>query len=230
MSHRRRIATGPLTLLHLRVRRLLHLLLPLTLAALARGQLIMNGGFETNNLNGAEGSRLLDSGDSTTISGWTIINDGSGERPFLMRSGGSMSDPYPIGEGTFTLALNIGSGVSTSLNVTAGYSYTVTFLAERDSTNADFRVSLDGDDHFITVTNDYSVGTPNNFGTYQTTFVAASTGVASLVFFNPSTGADYKQYYLDGVSVTSIPEPATVALLTSLSALALVTLRRQRSR
>jgi len=213
--------------------RLLVLVFPLV-AILPRlgAQLIVNGGFESNALAPSENYRYLDNGDSTSITGWTVQNDGDGERPYLMRYGGGGSvEPYPVPSGTFAMDLNIGSGVSTTFAVTAGTTYTVSFLAQSYQADADLRVTLAGEQRLVTVHQNYSAADPYTFELLTTTFTpSVSSSNAVLQFFNPSTGADYKGYYLDDVTVTSaVPEPAMSALLASSLALVLATSLRRRS-
>lgn len=195
----------------------------------ARAQLIPNGSFETNNLSGGEGYRLLGNGDSTTIPGWTVLNNGNGgELPYSMRRDGSASDPYAIQDGDFAFNLNAGTGLTTTLNVTAGRVYAVSFYAQRYMTATALRVSFGDEDHSITVDRDYSASDPYNFVRYTTLFTTDTTGTLALTFFNPST-ADYQQYYLDNVSVTAVPESAAAGLLLGCGALALIAVRRRSS-
>ncbi|WP_049794576.1 dockerin type I domain-containing protein [Methylomonas methanica] len=167
--------------------------LPLSPATAAN--LLNNGGFESP---GTVATYLFLSNNATGVTGWTAIDDGVGERPYLMnkyRPGGSYTDR--VYGGTYALAINQGSGIKTTFPVTAGVTYTLSFQA-RKGTTAGFtplEVSVAG---FNTSFSNVS----GNFQLLTYTFTAsASDAAAELRFFNSSPTPDYKTYDIDAVVV-----------------------------
>lgn len=158
--------------------------------------LVSNGGFE------APGTvttyQYLSNGDSTSIPGWSVSDDGAGEKPYLMnknRPGGSYTNR--VFEGSFAIALNQGSGITTTFPVTAGTTYTLTFYARKNNTTgyAPLEVTVAG-----TTTGFADITT--SFQGYAYTFTATTTDPAAVLrFTNPSPTPDYKTYDLDAVSV-----------------------------
>lgn len=174
---------------------LLMLAAALPLSPATAANLLNNGGFESP---GTVTTYLFLSNNATSVTGWTAIDDGVGERPYLMnkyRPGGSYTDR--VYDGTYALAINQGSGIKTTFPVTAGVTYTLSFQA-RKGTTAGFtplEVSVAG----------FNTAFSNVGGSFQLlsyTFTAsASNAAAELRFFNSSPTPDYKTYDIDAVVV-----------------------------
>lgn len=172
---------------------LLAAVLPLSPAMAAN--LLSNGGFESP---GTVNTFLYLSNNDTSVSGWTVIDDGLGERPYLMnknRPGGSYSNR--VVEGTYAMAINQGSGIKTTFPVTAGVVYTLSFQARKGSTAdyAPLEVSVAGFDTTF-------AGVTGSFQLLTYTFTANTTNLAAeLSIFNSSSTPDYKTYDIDAVVI-----------------------------
>ena len=180
---------------------LLTAMLPLssTLAA----NLLSNGGFESP---GTVATYLFLSNNATSVTGWTAIDDGVGERPYLMnknRPGGNYTNR--VVEGIYAMAINQGSGIKTTFPVTAGVTYTLSFQARKGTTAGytPLEVSVAG----------FNTTYANVTGSFQLltyTFTASSTNpAAELKFFNSSPTPDYKTYDIDAVVVEEGTGPVT---------------------
>ncbi|PPD33038.1 MAG: hypothetical protein CTY19_09350 [Methylomonas sp.] len=172
---------------------LLASVLPLSPALAAN--LLSNGGFESP---GTVTTYLFLSNNATSVTGWTAIDDGIGERPYLMnryRPGGSYTNR--VMEGTYALAINQGSGIKTTFPVTAGVTYTLSFQVRKGSAGGytALEVAVAGfNTAFTSVT--------GSFELRSYTFTATTTNPsAELKFFNSSPSPDYKTYDLDAVVV-----------------------------
>lgn len=82
-----------------------------------------NGGMEAPGFATAPGYRYLDHGD-TRIETWRVIDDGVGERPYWNRIS---HRPDRVYEGEFSLVLNQGSGLWTTVPVVGGTAYELSF-------------------------------------------------------------------------------------------------------
>lgn len=166
-------------------------LLPSAMAA----NLLSNGGFESP---GTVTTYLFLSNNATSVTGWAAIDDGVGERPYLMnknRPGGSYTNR--VFDGTYAMAINQGSGIKTTFPVTAGVTYTLSFQARKGSTAGytPLEVSVAG---FSTTFANVS----GSFQLFSYTFTATATdSAAQLVFKNSSPTPDYKTYDIDAVVV-----------------------------
>lgn len=182
---------------------LLMLAAAMPLAPAAAANLLSNGGFESP---GTVTTYQFLSNNATSITGWTAIDDGIGERPYLMnknRTGGSYTNR--VIEGSYALAINQGSGIKTSFPVTAGMTYTLSFQARKGATAGftPLEVSVAG----------FNTTFSNVTGSFQLltyTFTAgASNAAAELKFFNSSPAPDYKTYDIDAVVVEEGTGPTT---------------------
>ncbi len=173
------------------------------LAPATAANLLSNGGFESP---GTVTTYLFLSNNATSVTGWAAIDDGIGERPYLMnknRPGGSYANR--VAEGSYALAINQGSGIKTTFPVTAGVTYTLSFQARKNSAASytPLEVSVAG---FNTGFNNVS----GNFQLFSYTFTAgASNTAAELKFFNSSPTPDYKTYDIDAVVVEEGSGPST---------------------
>jgi hypothetical protein len=167
---------------------------------IAAQNLVSNGGFELPGFISPPGYRFLSNGDSTSIQGWVAIDDGVGEQPYLMSRGS-----YTVYEGNYSLTLNQGSGIRTTVSLQAGQQYQLSFLFPVATGNASpLRVDVGG---FTTTFT--PLATPQTFA-----FTASSTNpLASLQFFNPSPVGDFKTEVLDQVVLTAVPEASAASML-----------------
>ena len=168
--------------------------LPLPSAVAAN--LLSNGGFESPGT--VTTYKFLSNNDSTSVTGWTVIDDAAGEQPYLMyknRSGGSYTSR--VAEGLYAVAINQGSGIRTTFPVTAGVTYTLSFQARKGTTAGytPLEVSVDG------FTASFP-GVTSAFQQFTYTFTPTVTDAAAvLMFMNTSPTPDYKTYDLDAVVV-----------------------------
>jgi hypothetical protein len=187
--------------------------------------LISNGGFESPGFGGPLFYQFLNNGD-TSIAGWTVQNDGIGEAPYLMQGGsGSPYAPY-IFDGSYSVLLNAGSGVSTTFAAVAGDVYDFSIYARNFGDS--LALSLNADGTSVDLYPTYS------YGLQTFTFTAMTTNPnAVLSIFNGATGADYQQLAIDDATLTTsnTPEPSCLIMLGGFAAVAGVgaALRRRRS-
>jgi hypothetical protein len=192
---------------------------PLIVAAMlvgcgvAQATLVTNGSFENTNSTFIDNAPANDntmalSVGATSVTGWTVINDSiawirepafgltapAGEY-FLDLTGYSSGSPF--------------GGVSQSIATTAGTQYRISFQLGSDkdyglptgikvfagTTFQEFSTSISGDDLWTE---------------YSMDFVAGA-GTSTLLQFIGNAGQHYVG--LDDVSVTAVPEPASLALL-----------------
>jgi hypothetical protein len=182
---------------------LLMLAAALPLSPATAANLLNNGGFESP---GTVTTYLFLSNNVTSVTGWTAIDDGVGERPYLMnknRPGGNYTNR--VVEGIYALAINQGSGIKTTFPVTAGVTYTLSFQARKGSAGGytPLEVSVAG----------FNTTFPGVTGSFQLltyTFTAsASNPAAELRFFNSAPTPDYKTYDIDAVVVEEGTGPTT---------------------
>jgi hypothetical protein len=165
--------------------------------------------------DGFEGDAL---GLNTTPIGWTVANGtvdtiGSGYFDFLPGNG-----HYIDLDGSTGLA----GVLSTSLNLTAGTTYTLSFSLAGDHRNAGPDIVDVG---FGGASTTLTPATTDGFSTFTLSFTPGTSGAYALSFHD--RGADNQGALLDNVTVTSaVPEPASVALM--LAGLGLVGVARRR--
>lgn len=181
---------------------LLAVALPVSSAVAAN--LISNGGFESP--GSVTTYKFLSNNDSTSVTGWTAIDDAVGEKPYLMyknRTGGNYTNR--VVEGLYAVAINQGSGIKTTFPVTTGVTYTLSFQSRKGTTAGytPLEVSVAGfATSFSSVT--------GSFQQFTYTFTATSTDSAAvLMFTNTSPTPDYKTYDLDAVVVEEGNGPVT---------------------
>ncbi|MCQ8127450.1 DUF642 domain-containing protein [Methylomonas rivi] len=174
---------------------LLMLAAALPLSPATAANLLNNGGFESP---GTVTTYLFLSNNATSVTGWTAIDDGVGERPYLMnknRPGGNYTSR--VVEGIYAMAINQGSGIKTTFPVTAGVTYTLSFQARKGTTAGytPLEISVAG----------FNTAFSNVSGSFQLlayTFTASATNpAAELRFFNSAPTPDYKTYDIDAVVV-----------------------------
>lgn len=169
-------------------------------SGVSRANLISNGGFETGNFSGWTTNALACSGvgssAATAVPGCVGIDTDPGAH------GGS----YAAYLGTF----GGGGSISQIISTVAGQMYTVSFFLANASyqgvtTPNDFLVQWNGTTSLAHIINSPVQGyTPYTFS------VQATGGSSSLTFTNQQNPS---YWVLDDVSVNSVPEPGTLALL-----------------
>ena len=173
--------------------------------------LITNGDFELLEYSAPPFFRFLPHSDSTTLPGWTAIDDFIGEPSYVFSE-----ELYPdfIHSGSQAVFLNQGSGLSSLFSTTANTTYELSFFATPSVSGqpigsvSPLQIAVAG----FTTTFASSVADVYEHVTFQFT-ASTTTADAVLSFYNPSASGDYKHYAIDTVSVTVVPEPSTICLL-----------------
>ena len=138
-------------------------------------------------------------------SGWTV-SDGTID----LHGAGGEFDILP-GNGSYVDldGSTLDSGLlSKNVNLMAGTTYTLSFdLAGSQRGNRPETVNV----NFGETAEAYTLNVTDPFKTYALNFTPDSTGSYSLSYQN--VGGDNRGAFLDNVSVTAVPEPATYAML-----------------
>jgi hypothetical protein len=205
------------------------LLLPLAAAALSVAgpacaqNLVTNGSFETGN-----------------FASWTLGQAGGGTAPVVVQYGQASNYPTgpfgeaipvdnaaglsPDGAGQYTAYFSSDTAnahtLTQTINMVAGTTYNLgfDFYAPFNGYNNPFDASLslviDGAT-VATATAGSVAGTPPGvWQTFNTSFVAAATGAASLVFEFRGLGTPAADFAIDRVyAVAAVPEPAAWAMM-----------------
>ncbi len=162
--------------------------------------LVFNGNLELPGFSVPAYYRYLYNGDSTTIQGWTVYDDGIGEASYLMNRGG-----YSVYEGNYTLSLNQGSSIRTTFASIANVSYQLSFYASISAHPNATPLKVQVGEH---------VATFSQSGIQIYDFVATSTNSNTLLeFINDGPVGDFKIHTLDVISIVVIPEPTTMVCL-----------------
>ena len=163
--------------------------------------LVFNGNFELPGFSVPNYYRYLGNGDSTTMQGWIVSDDGQGEASYLMHRTG-YSGVY---EGTYSLSLNQGSSIRTTFSTIANVSYRLSFYAAISN-------------HAMATPMKVKIGT--NVATFSQTgiqtyeFTAATTNSSTLLeFINDGPLGDFKIHLLDDISIVQTPEATTTLSL-----------------
>jgi hypothetical protein len=174
----------------------------LSLASTSHADLPGNGSFEVPGFTSPD-YRLLSDGD-TSITGWTVHNDGIGEAPYwALIGGGDPGAPYIGSDGRYSVYLNAGSSIETTFAAVAGVTYNLSFWSKPDGSRdlseyAPLSVDVAGSSTTFTAPN----------GTQNFAFTATLTDPNALLkFANSSAPGDYKIYVLDAASISAVPEP-----------------------
>lgn len=183
----------------------------------AHAALVVNGSFESPGFATPPYYRYLSDGD-TSITGWTVGNDGIGEPPYWMNINGGPNSGgnYPVHDGFYAVAMNQGSSIGTTFPVVDGVMYDLSFWAMASSLLPPdpLRVDVAGVSTFFSDPNGPASGI---FTQFHFIFTATTTDPAALLMFsNTSPVGDYKMYALDDVSITAVvPAPSAVLLLAT---------------
>lgn len=194
-------------------------------AGSTHAQGLANGGFESPGFaftDTTDNYRELFNGDSTTLTGWTVIDDGIGFASYVFHS-----TRYPVHGGSYAVTLNQGSGLSTTVSLVAGQGYRLTAWMQNAALNyepAPLQVSIGGLDASWSIPFDDS---PYRLMSFDFT-AATSDAAAILRLFNGSSAGDFKAYTLDDISLAAVPEPGSGALvLAGLGVLGWMSRRRR---
>jgi hypothetical protein len=160
-------------------------------------------------------------GDSSTLAGWTVTDDGIGFASFVLYS---MRDDTH--SGSYAVTLNQGAGLSTAVSLLAGQDYRLAAWLQNAALNfppAPLDVAVGG------IGTTWSLplhNAPYRLMTFD--FTATTTDAAAVLrLFNASSVGDFKAYTLDDESIAAVPEPGPWALLMAgLCALRLAVKRR----
>ena len=112
----------------------------------AQAQGLVNGGFELPGFvftGTTDNYRDLFNGDSTTLAGWTVSDDGIGFVPYVFHS-----TRYPVHSGSYAVTLNQGSGIGTTVPLVAGQAYRLTTWLQNAALNyppSPLEVTVQGD-------------------------------------------------------------------------------------
>jgi hypothetical protein len=163
-------------------------LLLLPRLATAQGNLVVNGGFDTD------------------ASGWTITN---------VSAGGGYQSSYGNPNGSIFLldasSLNPPTASQEINSLTSGQLYVVSGQYQKGvgKDNGDnFGVALDGVTLFeITFPPDYA------WHNFSFDYTATSTGALLSLFTQPTVNQTFDYYYIDNISMQAVPEPSSEILL-----------------
>jgi hypothetical protein len=158
--------------------------------ALAQGNLVTNGGFESPGFEDADFHYLVGA-DSTLLTGWTCTYDNNQEATYVY-----YLTRYEATEGDYTVFLNDGDSLSTIVAVEEGVEYVFSF--DHTVGDADFADTLVIDCAGASLTFSSSDGVPTGaFGSrgspvyrYAHSFVAQASGAVSLTISNPQNRTD----------------------------------------
>lgn len=177
--------------------------------------LVFNGDLELPGFSIPAYYRYLYNGDSTTIQGWTISDDGIGEASYIMHRTG-YSGVY---EGNYSLSLNQGSSIRTTFATVANTNYRLSFYTALSSNPmaTPMKVKIGT-----------NVATFSQSGTQTYDFTASTTNASTLLeFINDAPTGDFKIHLLDSISIVQVPEASSVFFLLLGSTFSLYFLRKK---
>ena len=202
----------------------------------AYGSTLSAGGVTlTSQLNGSTGSQLALAGDRVLNGGLGVGNPGGANNIGFTRS---VNNSDTVAE---SIALDFGSDVGSLdalyfANAFSGAASVITISGFADDPNAsssDGSVSYDASSMTLTFTvtgQGNVVVDGDDLGNFVSTlsFADGAAATGGIVVGNGTTPSEANEFGLRGLSVTAVPEPASVAGLLSMGGLVL--LRRRRGR
>lgn len=178
--------------------------------------LVLNSGFELNTWGGTSYETLFP-GDATTLPGW-LVNGGGAEVPGSIDLVGTNYGPHS-GDFAVDLAGTPGpGGVQQDIAVSSG-SYLVSFWARSSGgyPNDAVLASFGGSNHVIGISGDWQ----------QYSFLENAAGLTTLNLATRPNNTTNGNVFVDDISVTATPEPATIAVL-GIGAMAMIRRRRNK--
>ena len=166
--------------------------------------------------------KYLSAGD---LPGWTVINDGRGEQPFLInevlyagRTG------YPDFFGSQALTLNEGSGIQKTISLLAGQTYSFSIWGYGNS-ELPLEIQIGLHTEFLNFEHWREGGLKER--TFSFT-ASENDEDAILRIYNPIVGADYHERVLDNITIStvSVPDGGSTAILLGLGVMGLYAARR----
>ncbi len=164
-------------------------LMPLcfTLSAMAQGNLVVNGGFDTD------------------ASGWTITNvsGGGGYASSVGNPPGSIYLYNPLSQYYPTASQTINSLTPGGLYIVSGDYQMAT---GQDIADNSFGVALDG--VFL-----FETRAPTDFNWHSFNFDYTVTSTSALLFLSAQINKTDDSYFIDNIAMYAVPEPSSMALL-----------------
>jgi hypothetical protein len=192
--------------------------------------IVTNGSFEDLGfiLNNGGGTW----GQSSTLLGWTRVSGNMFEVQLAKDAQTSTTGSYPTfnnrydGDRYLELNANGLGTVAQTLATTAGQSYSLTFgYSGRQGSSGDSTMAVYWGGTLI---NTITAAPTSNWKTFSNTLLASGNNTELKFVSLGPTGSTTYGSYLDGVSVTAVPEPETYAmLLAGLGLMATIARRRR---
>ena len=207
------------------------LLLPLLLAIelpTARAQsLVQNGGLEdlsSTYVNESAGYMSLGAG-STAISGWKVADGVAGSIAWGNTdfTGGFAHDGKFFVDLTGLGNASPNGAIDQTLSITPGITYTVGLYLGNDN-DAAVGVSVGGNPLSLSA----PLGTGVGWTYYEGTFVGSISDLTPTLEVANISGSGF-EVFVDGISVSPVPEPSTAALL-AVAGSGLIAFRRKRGK
>jgi len=150
--------------------------------------LVTNPGFESPGFAG-DNFRYLVGSDATLLTGWTTTYDGVQEATYVFRS-----DRYETVEGDYTVYLNDGDSISTTVTVVVGQTYRFSFDNFTPMLRDFLTVTCAGSTFTISSADSLPTELHGSAGSpvyrYSHTFTAMTDGPTTLVIQNPQNQTD----------------------------------------